>query len=280
MLAVLSCIMIAVVMAVQPGMPKKAQTPILTEEIIFRPQAADTLTVVVIGIIENAATEFLLIRFNPQCGQVPLALLPPQTQVLFKGQPSTLSQVYETGGANAVKGALHEQLGIVIDRYAKLTLDPFLRLAQATGTVVYALPYDISYTDRKGYSVNLSAGERRLDGRDIANLFEYPDLRADPIKRSEFLGGLTAAVINQNLKAAGNDISSKIFKLAVNLLDTDISFADYEYRRDAADFVSKLNLVVAGNLIVSGEFLEDKPVFVLSDQAIELIRTYFQTGPP
>lgn len=272
-LVLLSAIMIATVMAVQPSMPQTDRTR-SGDEFTFRPQAADTLTMAVIGLGADGPGEFLLIRFNPQYGQVPLTLLPPEAIVTLEGANMTLREAYQKGGGNTVKAALSERLGVAVDKYAVLKRDAFIRIADTAGSVVYELPYDIIY-QKDGFDINLGAGKRRLDGQDIANMFAYPGYES-PQEKSKVLGGLVAEIVNQNLSAAGEEISSGLFKLAVNLIDTDITYADYEYRRSAADFVAKLDTQVAGNLPLQGTFLEDGINFELAEKYVQLIRQYFQ----
>lgn len=272
----LALIMTGAVMVVQPAMPGARQVQEQTYEYVYRPQAQDTLTLLVIGVDnQNVPGDFLLLRFNPQYGQVPLTLLPAQTAVTMDGRGITLEQAYRSGGGVQAADALSRRLGIVIDRYAALSRDMFLTIANKVGTVVYTLPYDVSY-NRSGFAVNLAAGKRRLDAQDVADLFGFPDFKDGAIGKSEFLGGLVEAVINQNLKSASEDVSPGLFRLAVNLVRTNVTFTDYELRRDAADFVSKLDTQVAGHLTVSGNELESG-AFELSEDYVRLVRQYFQT---
>lgn len=271
----LSLLMVGTVVAVQPTMPKNRIQRNAPNEIALRPPASDTLTLVVIGVSQNQAEEFLLIRFNPQYGQVPLTHLPKQTLVTLSGERMSLCEVYEKGSGQAVKTALSERLGIAVDRYVCLNTGSFLRIAEKTGTVIFTLPHPISYT-RDGYPINLPAGERRLDGRDIVNLFAAPQLHEDEISRSTLLGELIAAIVNQNLDAAEKSTSFGLFKLAINLVDTDISFADFEIRRDSADFLSKLDTQVAGSLPVGGAWIGDAGYFELSEGYISILQQYFQ----
>ena len=275
----LSLIMVGTVMAVQPTMPSnqpaQEQAPVS-----FRPPASDTLTLAVIGTSGTTAREFLLIRFNPQYGQVPLSLLPAESIVSLDGKRMSLAQAYEQGGGPAVKGAMSERFGIAVDRYACIDQDSFLRLAERVGSVVFELPYEIAY-ERNGYSILIPAGERRLDGKDILDLFAYPGFQEDPLEKSRILGQLVAAAVNQHLDAAGKDMSSSLFKLAVNLLDTDISYADYERRRDSADFVSKLDMDVAGALPADGIWLPQEngeALLEFSEDYTALVRQYFQAS--
>lgn len=274
-MAALAAIMVGTVMSVQPAMPRSQGRRETIQQVVFRPQPSDSLTMVVIGVNKKSASDFLLIRFNPQYGQVPLTLFPPQTLVTLDGEGMTIQQAFERGGGAAVKKALTERLGIAVDRYALLSESVFVRIAEKTGSVVFELPFDISYA-KNGYQINLPSGERRLDGQDVADIFTFPALHADPVERSNLLGILTAAIVNQNAASAGENVSSGLFKLAVNLVDTDVTSADYELRREAADFVAKLDAQVSGSLPVGGTLLEDGSL-ELSEQCVSQIRQYFQT---
>ena len=257
-LLLLALIMVGTVMAVQPSMPNTLQKDSADgQQLSYRPN------------------DFVLVRFNPQYGQVPLTMLPPQTLVPLDGKNLTLVQAFETGGSRAVKAALSERLGVMVDRYARVDGDAFQRIVEKTGSVEFELPEDISYR-RDGYSINLAAGSRRLDARDMFDLFAYPAFRRDQEARCGLLGRMLAAWINQNLDAAGEERSSSLFKLTVNLVDTDISYADYEPRRRAANFLSQLDAQVAGSLPVSGTWLGDGASFELSESYVNLVRQYFQ----
>ena len=272
-LMLLAFIMVLTVLAVQPSMPRQNSRDD-PPEISYRPMAGDALTMVVVGRSQDgSAGDFLLIRFNPQYGQVPLAMLPPETLVTLGGERLTLSEAWERGGGVSVREALSERLGITVDRYAALSRDIFIRIAQKTGTVVFTLPYAISY-ERDGYSINIPAGERRLDAQDVADVFSCPVFEGGALGKSELLGDLAAAIVNQNLDAAGEKLSSGLFKLAVNLVDTDVSAADYELRRDAADFISRLDTDVSGSLAPAGTLLEGGEL-ELSEDYVSLIRRYF-----
>ena len=274
-LTLLSLVMVITVMAVQPSMPKSRRQE-RREEPAWRPQAEDSLTLAVVGTQGGEPADVLLIRFNPQYGQVPLCLLPPGTLVEpEEGGSATLAQVYRAGGGAAVKGALSRRLGVEVDRYAVLSRDLFLRLAEKTGSVEFELPYEIAY-QRDGFSVSIPAGVRRLDGRDIADVLGYPHF-PDAEERSKVLGDLIAAIINQNLDVASDARSSTVFKLAVNLLDTDVNAADYEQRRQAADFLSQVDAQVAGNRPAAGAPLGED-AFQLSENCVDLLREYFQAS--
>lgn len=272
-LVVLASAMVITVMAVQPSFTEEPEQSV--PEYVYRPPAADTLTMVVIGERDDGSAEdFLLVRFNPQYGQMPLTLLPGSTLLSLDGAPVTLADAYQRGGGRAVKTALSEGFALAVDRYAVVAADAFVRVAAKTGTVVFELPRDLSYA-REGYSVSLPAGERRLDGQDVVDLFACPILDADPLEKSRLLGDLTAAIINQNLDAATQEVSSGIFKLAINLIKTDLSAGDYETRRESADFLAGLNAQISGSIPFAGETGEGGAL-VPAESYVQLLRRYFQ----
>lgn len=187
----------------------------------------------------------------------------------------TLARAWARGGGNGVKQALSERFGITVDRYAALSRDIFIRIADKTGSVVFEMPYAVSYHS-DGYDINIPAGRRRLDGRDVADLFAAPSLEGGPVERAALLGELTAAIVNQNIDSAGKDVSPGLFKFIVNLVDTDLSYVDFELRRDAADFLSQLgDISVAGSLAPAGTLMSDSLSFELSEDYVSTVRKYF-----
>lgn len=268
-LVLLSLAMVSTVLAVQPVMPS-AEEP--ESGYVYRPLASDSLTMVVIGMSGETPKEFLLIRYNPQYGQIPLTLLPPQTQVEGT-EGGTLAEVFTRNGAEALKRAVSETFGIAVERYAVISSGPFTRIAAKIGSVSCELPYEISYT-RAGYPVRFAAGRQQLDGQDLLDLFDAPKLRADPVEKSVLLGSIVADAINQNMSAAAEKRASGIFKLAVNTVRTDVTSTDFELRRQSADFLSQMEREYAGNLPLQG--VQEGAVFVLSDAFRDLVRQYFQ----
>lgn len=264
-LVLLALAMVSTVLAVQPVMPGSQEQ----EEYVYQPPASDTLTMIVAGLSGETPMDFLLIRYNPQYGQIPLALLPPQTKL----SEGTLAEIFSKKGAEALKRSVSEEFGIAVDRYAVMDSNPFLRVAAKIGSVSCELPYEISYT-RDGYPVRLAAGHQQLDGQDLLDLFAAPALRSDPVEKSALLGGIVADAINQNMSAASDKRASGIFKLAVNTVRTDVTSTDFELRRQSAAFLAQMQRQYAGNLPVEGTW--EGKTFLLSKGFRDLLRQYFQ----
>ena len=274
----LSVIMMLIVLVVQPVInPQAQQEPQTQPQSAWRPPAVDTFTLAVMGSADKSAAPFsvLLIRFNPQYGQIPLTVLPMQSQVTLQAEKTTLAQVYEKSGGKGVREALQETLGVKVDRYVRLEKAPFLRIAEKVGSVVFEVPYDISYS-KDGYEITIPAGERQLDGQDVANILGWPELTSDPEKNSQLAGELIAAIINQNKSCAFLDTSPSLFKFIINLIDTDINYSDYEQRQKSANFLAGLEADAAGNLPLSGSLSEEDGSFLLSENYLSMLRQYFE----
>lgn len=172
----LSLIMVGTVLAVQPTMPQNHTDELPAQEPSYRPAASESLTMAIIG--KNAsggASDFLLIRFNPQYGQVPLAVLAAGNARPIQRRDDDSRARLGARRRQRRKAALSERFGITVDRYAALSRDIFIRIADKTGSVVFEMPYAVSYHS-DGYDINIPAGRRRLDGRDVADLFAAPSL--------------------------------------------------------------------------------------------------------
>ena len=262
----LSLAMIGTVLAVQPVLPAAQEEK---EQYDYQPPASDTLTMIVAGMAGNIPQDFLLIRYNPQYGQIPLALLPPDT--LAEGK--TLGEIYTKEGAEALKRSVSSLFGIVVDRYAVLSGTIFMKLAAQIGSVVYELPYEIVYS-REGSPVHFSYGKQQLDGQDLLDLFQVTTLKQNHVEKSELLGDIIAEAINQNMSAASEKRAASVFKLAVNAVRTDVTSTDFELRRESAAFLAGMDARFAGNLPVQGEWQDGS--FVLSEAFLSRVRQYFQ----
>lgn len=270
-LTVLSLAMAATVAAVGPSLARPDSQE-QEEPWTWHPQGEDSLTLAVVGLSGDRLQDLLLIRFNPQHSQVPLVLLPGAAAMDLGEERATLAELYEAGGGVLVKQGLSQGLGIVVDRYAAVDREQLIRLVDAVGTVEYDLPFPVDY-QREGYDIRLPQGPRRLDGRELADLLACPQF-SDAISRSRALGELIAQGINQNLSAASQGVSPALFQLAVNLLDTDVSYADYELRRQAADYLSRQPGQPAMSLPLDGAWEGER--FLLSETFLRKVRPYFQ----
>lgn len=268
-LLLLAVIMIGTVIAVQPGMPGRVQQE---EQYTYTPAPQDSLTMLLMGA-RGKGSDFVLLRYNPQYGQIPIAVLPKETRVLSSAGETTLDALLASQGPLAVKRALQTYLGVQIDRYAAIDENSFLQFLSRLTSVSFTLPQTFSYS-RDGAGVRLEAGERRLDGRDVLDLQSAPELQSDPAQRSKLMGTLYAQMINTNLDAFGEPLCEQLFKMAVNMMDTDLNAADFELRRESADFLSRVKATVSAGIVIEGENVPNVG-FRLSEESKTQIQRYY-----
>lgn len=232
---------------------------------VYAPSAQDSLTVLFIGVeTENSKSgTFLLARFDPAGGKVPIIVFPPQTSIKNNDKTEPIFEVYRYGGAEYTKNALAETLGIPIDRYVKMRLDSFIVAAAAIGTVEYDLMDSIS-VNHGGASVTLKRGLQLLDGQKVADIIGY-DYPEGELYRCKVTAELAASIVNQRKDICLSTVIDNIFEKIINIINTDISYPDYYDRKNAAIFLAKMHPNPAQPIEVTGKWSEDGKDFILSD---------------
>ena len=249
----------------------------LAFEPVYQPEEADALTLLLFGTErpDSVADAFLLLRFDPLRGEVSVAAFPPQTVLLHGSREETLSDAYRYGGAAYTREALSTYLGVPIDRYARISLAGFITAAAAVGTVEYELSEDLLLNDGD-LAVTLHAGAQLLDGRMVAALIRNPDYPCGESQRGMITAELVCAVINQRIDVVNSTLSDKIFETVINLVDTDISYSDYEQRLSAARHMAARSGPVARPIPLQGQFSQGNTRYTLADTALAgLARRFF-----
>lgn len=273
----LSVIFMLVVLYAHPAHPKApaAVSEPVQESAPFIPDESHSLNLFVVGGAKDQPSDtFLIIRFDPVKGTIPVIALPPETYLDNAGKPDTLSNVYEKGGLVYSAQALSRYLDIPIDRYARMDLNGFLKIAAAVGTVEFDLPYDVTYLDG-GLPITITAGRQLLNGQKTAAIISNTDYEGGALQRGALLSALVAEIINQRIDIALSTAADDLFKLAVNLADTDISAYDYERLKEAAVFMAKLADKPSVGIDISGRYNEAGNTFVLSDSCQAVIKQAF-----
>lgn len=239
---------------------------------VYVPTEDDALSVLFIGTYseESPPGTFILARFDPARGKVPIIVFPPQTAVKNSGKTESLFEVSKYGGADYTRNTLAETLGIPIDRYVSIRLDSFISGAAAIGSVEYELTEPVTIT-RSGAPVTFNRGKQLLDGQKVADVIRYGDYPGGELQRCRISGELTAAIINQRMDVCRSTVIDNIFEKLINLINTDISYHDYYNRKNAAEFLARFCEDPAVPIAVSGEWSEDKKLYILSDTFIALL---------
>ncbi|WP_333660160.1 LCP family protein [Meiothermus cerbereus] len=90
----------------------------------------------------------------------------------FEGK---INAVYERGGgADALRLAVEDLLGVPVQHYLILTFEAVMKLVNAVDGVDVVLPYPMKYTDRAaGLYIDFPAGPVHLDGKDAVKYMRF-----------------------------------------------------------------------------------------------------------
>lgn len=273
---VLSVLFLFLMTTVHPKTPESLGVVRQQEKELYLPTSQDCMTVLLIGYKtgRTQANSFVLARFDPVRGKVPLVVLPPQTLVQNGDKTETLRQVYEYGGADYARNALARTLGVPVHRYVRIHTDAFVACADAVGTVEFALPGDLT-VQSGGVSAVLRAGTQLLDGQRVLAVVESGGAEQGELARCHLAGELAAAIVNQRIDVVQSTLVDKVFETVINLIDTDISYPDYDNCKAAAELLAQLSRNPAYSLPAAGEMEQNGERFALGDTFVAQVRQSF-----
>ena len=249
----------------------------------FPVKDSDCLTVLFMGVKDEESTSktYLLARFDPVNGQIPLVSLPPQTMVVKpEGDqtPVPLWEAYRYGGRSLAVKALSNTLGVPIDRYVVMDLKGFQQAAEWIGSVQYSLRYALNYQDTER-TIRLTQGMQLVDGQKAIDIITYPNYAGGETTRSEITAELAAKIVNDKLSLAASPTADNLFKRIINYIDTDITYKDYETRKASAAYLANRKGEAAVQLPLDGGWPNTRE-YHLSQRFLQQIQTYFGTAQP
>lgn len=275
---VMSLLFMALLFTVHPTAPKSLQQTAATDttSINYVPQKEDGLTVLFIlaPAPDQEADSFLLAQFDPVSGSVPVTALPPQTLVQNGGREEPLGQVYAYGGAEYACGALSQSLGITIHRYVRASQDSFVSAAAAIGSVEFELPVDIT-VNQEGAPVEMSGGTQLLDGKKALAILRYDGYQGGELARCAIIEDLAVATVNQRGDVVLSTMADSVFQTVATLLDTNISYTDYDNRKQAAEFLVRYQKEPGAAVRLEGAFSEDGGAFTVTDTCLARLRAAY-----
>lgn len=241
---------------------------------------SDCLTVLFMGVKDSGSISntYLLARFDPVNDRIPVVSLPPQTMVVKpEGDqtPEPLWEVYRYGGRSLAVKALSHTLNIPIDRYVVIDLSSFRQVSEWIGSVQYSLRYPLNYQDSER-TIRLTQGLQLVDGQKAIDIVTYPNYAGGETTRAEITAELAVKIINDKLNLAVSGTADRLFKQVVNLVDTDITYKDFEIRKTAISHLTGLKGAPAISLPLDGGWPNTKE-YRLSQRFLEQIEVYFGT---
>ena len=103
-----------------------------------------------------------------------LVALPRDLHYASDTYEGKINAVYERGGAEGLRHAVEDVLGVPVGHYVILTFDAVMRLVNAVDGVDVTLPYPMKYSDRAaGLFIDFPAGRVHMDGKDAVKYMRF-----------------------------------------------------------------------------------------------------------
>ncbi|MEG2174193.1 MAG: LCP family protein [Oscillospiraceae bacterium] len=176
----------------------------------------------------------VLLQIDPTAGELPLAVIPPETLVEDAGKLDALALVWKREGGRRAAAALAAALDVSIERWLTLSQEGFIHLADTVGTVDYVLEHPLTLTDG---SVLLPAGRQVLDGRKLLTVFSYQGYPGGEPERLSTVAQALTATLNQRIGLMNTQSAEAMFQTAVNEGKSNLTIADFESRRRSASLL-------------------------------------------
>ncbi|MBR5485739.1 MAG: LCP family protein [Oscillospiraceae bacterium] len=268
---VLACLVLSAAFLTVPYSPQKQQE--YYSEPIYLPKEEDALTVLVVGVKEDHAPQsFMLVRFSPETGRIPILTITGKTAVAN----GVLTEIYEQLGAEKAAEHLGEEFGIKIDRYAVVQINALEKMVRLVGDVEYSLPYNITY--KKGdMEFEISKGNHVMNSVQICEIASCENVPGGELEHCRIISELAAAAINQHLTLACSQRAEPLFRAMVNLMDTNVDYMDYESHRKALVFMAELKEKPAWVLTLSGSFNYAQNTFSVDNACRSRIEAVYGT---
>lgn len=271
--AILSLIAAVAITMINNGASKAPPPESLPTPTNYTPEKYDNLTMLLVINDELAKSpySFILLRFNPSAGKIPVLLIPSHALLDDGGKRALVSEVQAKKGTAGTKMALEGSLGVSIDRYMKLSAKDFAEIADMAGGIEYNLPEDIKIITPVG-EITVNSGLQILDGHKLASIL---CMSGDDLSKNRLASDLFSAFINNKLLNLTGEKAEGMFTRALNLSETDLSFVDIEARKRPMRFLRDLQVEPAYTVSVSGALNQAGNTFTMDKSSMQIIREAF-----
>ncbi|HAO68616.1 MAG TPA: hypothetical protein DEP43_07745 [Ruminococcaceae bacterium] len=236
----------------------------VSADTFYLPREEDNLSVLITCQNPDAADGvfFALVRLDILGGHIPVILFPHQVILDAETGYETLFAAYQTGGPQAAAEALSASFSIPIDRYVNADSQDIIDAINRIGAAEYDLDKTLSW-DENGIFINLSDGRQLVDGQKFWDILRYPGYQESGLEQCREGAQLIASYINSRLFAFLGQNAEALVSGLLNLVETDLSYLDFESRLPALTFLSKLSgdpaqaYTLTGGWNRDGQFVPD-----------------------
>ena len=212
-----------------------------------------------VNSFDGLSDSMLLIRFNPQTGQLVVLSLPRDTRTYVQGRLTKLNEASAYGGAALAAESVSELLGgVAIDRYVRINVQGVEKLIDALGGVTVTVPQDMKYQDDSQHLyINLKAGEQHLDGNKALQFLRFRYDANGDIGRVQRQQMFMRALAEQTINPATIARLPKILSVVQSNVDTNLKVEELLALLGYASQVNRSNvqmLMLPGNFSSPSEY--------------------------
>ena len=212
-----------------------------------------------VNSFDGLSDAMLLIRFNPQTGQLVVLSLPRDTRTYVQGRLTKLNEANAHGGPALAAESVSDLLGgVAIDRYVRINVQGVEKLIDALGGVTVTVPQDMKYQDDSQHLyINLQAGEQKLNGNQSLQFLRFRYDANGDIGRIQRQQTFMRALAEQTINPATIARLPKILSVIQSNVDTNLSVEELLALLGYASQVNRSNvqmLMLPGNFSSPTEY--------------------------
>jgi len=192
---------------------------------------ADSKTVLfILDVPEKKSTTFAVMRAVPKEKKMLFTGIPTNTITLLDGHQTSMLSAYQNGGITMAIKFAETVMDIKIDHYMKLNEKAYLKLSDIFGGVNLAVSANIP-------GIKSDTEPQYLTGPQSLNVIAYPEYAGGELERTTMATTMITAMINQSSRARIADRLDQNFTSIINLVESDITSADFKARRNGILFL-------------------------------------------
>ena len=224
----------------------------------------------------SSPSEYFLIRFFPQNNEIITTIIPKEIVINVNTQNKNLIDMHLYGGNLMVTKGIENKFDIKIDRFLKINSKNLQTIIDSFGGI------NLNY--KNSAIINHPDAEKFIDnnkniipimGNDILNLLLKTSSDDNLEKLSQDKLNLFSEMILQIMEKINSKNIDSIYNSIINITDTNISFYDFEYRRDIYIQIKENHGYKINKIIPQYKKDLDNNI-TLRDLTISLIQNHFK----
>lgn len=217
---------------------------------------------------KNEPVTFMLMRSRPYHKKIEFIGIPNNSIALVDNAQVSIKTNYESGGAASAKDFVEKVFDIKVDKYMKFNSAAFKKVCDIVGCVKYAVNADIAGFTNDGTEQDMNSDQMEM-------FVTYELFSGGEAERVEIAADVIRAMINQQKGKNIADNMDNSFQTIINMVETDITAADYKERKPAIKYMLENGTTIAEMVALNGKTAGDD--FIPSSDTINKIREkYFE----